>query len=65
MLLAQLVGLLGIDPVEDVERLRIGQRLDPVAEPGTEVGGLGGDLLEERGVTSSKNAASASPLRRR
>ncbi len=47
---AQLVGLLGVDHVEDVERLRVGQRLHAVAEPGAEVVGLAGHLVEEGGV---------------
>src|SRR6478735_5576938 len=41
VLLAQLVGLLGVHHVEDVQRLRVGQRLHAVTEPGAEVVGLG------------------------
>src|SRR3954452_2483636 len=34
VLLAELVGLLGVDDVEDVQRLRVGQRLHAVAQAG-------------------------------
>ena len=44
----QLRGHLGVHMVEDAQRLRIGQRLAALAQPGTEVVGLGAHAVEER-----------------